>query len=89
MLKVNFGTAESKLKKHIGTNHSLGAEIQSDLSEKRNLLSAVPQFTFSIFPTISITQSLIQPEVIGYSLRIVTIGWLCKGRKVKIYVPVA
>ena len=47
MLKVKFGTAESKLKKHIGTHHSFCAQRQSDLAEKRNLLSAVPQFTFS------------------------------------------
>ena len=47
MLKVKFGTAESKLKKHIGTNHSFCAQRRSDHAEKRNLLSAVPQFTFS------------------------------------------
>ena len=47
MLKVKFGTAESKLKKHIGTDHSFCAQRRSDRAEKRNLLSAVPQFTFS------------------------------------------
>ena len=47
MLKVKFGTAESKLKKHIGTDHSFCAQRHSDLAEKQNLLSAVPQFTFS------------------------------------------
>ena len=48
MLKVKFGTAESKLKKHIGTDHSFCAQRRSDHAEKQNLLSAVPQFTFSI-----------------------------------------
>ena len=49
MLKVNCGTAESKLRKHIGTDHSFCAQRQSDPAEKQNLLSAVPQFTFSSY----------------------------------------
>ena len=47
MLKVNFGTAESKLKEHIGTDHSICVQRLCDLAEKQNLLSAVLQFTFS------------------------------------------
>ena len=66
MLKVSFrhaeskiGTDERKLKNHIGTDHSFCAQRQSDLAEKLNLLSAVTQFTFSIFLTISIAQPLV------------------------------
>ena len=65
MLKVKFGTAESKLKKHIGTDHTsvLRDEVIVQKSkiyfqQCRNSLSAVMQFTFSIFLTISIAQPL-------------------------------
>ena len=65
MLKVNFGTVESKLtyfssisgniwmvesklERHIGTDHRFCAQRKSDLAEKQNLLLAVPQFTLGI-----------------------------------------
>ena len=48
MLKVNFGTAESKLMKHIGTDHSICAQRGSYLAKQQNLLPVMRQFPFSI-----------------------------------------